>query len=81
MTSIALTISQKIVRRTLVAAFVVVALGVVGTVAASKDDAVAQVASVNIAPAARIPETGIGVQMNASFSQAARRCLIGITKQ
>jgi hypothetical protein len=40
-----------------------------------------QWASVNIAPAARISETEIGVQMNASFSQAARRCLIGITKQ
>ena len=51
MTSIALTISQKIVRRTLVAAFVVVAVGVAGTVAASKDDAAAQVASVKIAPA------------------------------
>jgi 3D (Asp-Asp-Asp) domain-containing protein len=51
MTSIALTLSQKIVRRTLVVAFAVIAMGVAGTVAASKDDAKAEVSNVKIAPA------------------------------
>lgn len=51
MMSIGLTPSQKIVRRTLVAAFALVAMGIAGTVAASKDEGQAQVASIKIAPA------------------------------